>query len=108
VDICNITEGNLEMIFADLVDKYAVALIRASMMLAVLDVVVENVPELTALDLSDNKLYVLDSLRVLAAKSQGPTHWKKSGKLVIIAVSFFSLLHSCLCFMLKCCKANTC
>jgi hypothetical protein len=51
VDIRNITEGNLEMLFADLVDKYAVALIRPSMMLAVLDIVVENVPELTALDL---------------------------------------------------------
>jgi Leucine-rich repeat (LRR) protein len=38
------------------------------MMLAVLDIVVENVPELTALDLSNNKLYVLDNLRVLAAK----------------------------------------
>jgi hypothetical protein len=68
VDICNITEGNLEMIFADLVDKYAVALFRPKMMMAVLNVVVENVPELTALNLSSNKLYVLDHLRVLAAK----------------------------------------
>ncbi|PNF23518.1 hypothetical protein B7P43_G05619 [Cryptotermes secundus] len=52
----------------DLVDNYAVALLRPNVMLAVLDIIVENVPELTALDLSDNKLYALDSLNVLAAK----------------------------------------
>jgi nuclear RNA export factor len=68
VDICTNTEGNLEIIFSDLVDNYAVALFRPNMMLAVLDIVVENVPELTALDLSNNKLYVLDNLSVLAAK----------------------------------------
>jgi nuclear RNA export factor len=55
-------------VFSDLVDNYAVALFRPNMMLAVLDVIVENIPELTALDLSDNKLYVLDSLSVLAVK----------------------------------------
>lgn len=54
--------------FADLVDNYAVALFRPNMMLAVLDIVVENVPELMALDLSDNKLYALDSLSVLSVK----------------------------------------
>jgi hypothetical protein len=64
----NITEGNLEMIFADLVDNCAVALIRPSMMLAVLDIVVGNVLELMALDLCSNRLYVLDNLRVLAVK----------------------------------------
>ncbi|PNF34519.1 hypothetical protein B7P43_G10726 [Cryptotermes secundus] len=52
----------------DLVDNYAVALFRPNMMLAVLDIIVENVPELTALDLSDNKLYALDSLSVLPVK----------------------------------------
>jgi len=54
--------------FADLVDDYAIALFRPNMMLAVLDIVVQNVPELMALDLSDNKLYALDSLSVLSVK----------------------------------------
>ena len=54
--------------FADLVDNYAIALFRPNMMLAVLDIIVENVPELMALDLSDNKLYALDSLSVLSVK----------------------------------------
>jgi nuclear RNA export factor len=54
--------------FADLVDNYAVALFRPNMMLAVVDVIVENVPELVALDLSENKLYALDSLSVLSVK----------------------------------------
>ncbi|GFG38323.1 hypothetical protein Cfor_01734 [Coptotermes formosanus] len=52
----------------DLVDNYAVALFRPNMMLAVVDVIVENVPELVALDLSENKLYALDSLSVLSVK----------------------------------------
>jgi nuclear RNA export factor len=55
-------------VFSDLVDNYAVALFRPNMMLAVLDIVVENAPELAALDLSENKLHVLDSLSVLVAK----------------------------------------
>jgi Leucine-rich repeat (LRR) protein len=54
--------------FLDLVDNYAVALFRPSMMSVVLDIIEENVPELTALDLSDNKLYVVDSLSVLVTK----------------------------------------
>jgi nuclear RNA export factor len=58
----------LKFIFSDLVDKYAVALFRPNVMLAVLDIIAENVPELTALDLSDNKLCVLDNLSVLATK----------------------------------------
>jgi nuclear RNA export factor len=58
----------LKFIFSDLVDKYAVALFRPNMMMAVLDIIAENVPELTALDLSDNKLYVLDNLSILATK----------------------------------------
>jgi hypothetical protein len=41
-------------------------------MLAVLDIIVENALELIALDLSDNKLYVPDSLSVLAAKVLNP------------------------------------
>jgi Leucine-rich repeat (LRR) protein len=57
-----------EILFADLVDNYAVALFRPNVMLTVLDIIVENVPELTALDLSDNKLYSLDNLSVLSLK----------------------------------------
>lgn len=49
-------------------DSYAVALFRPAMMLAVLDIVVENAPDLAALDLSDNKLYSLDNLSVLSTK----------------------------------------
>jgi Leucine-rich repeat (LRR) protein len=49
-------------------DNYAVTLFRRTMMLAVMDIIVENVPELTAPDLSDNTLYVLDSLSALAVK----------------------------------------
>jgi hypothetical protein len=56
------------MFFLDLVDSCPVALFRPSMMLALLDIIMENVPELTALDLSDNKLYVVDSLSVLVTK----------------------------------------
>ncbi|XP_021921286.1 nuclear RNA export factor 1-like [Zootermopsis nevadensis] len=52
----------------DLMDSYAVALFRPAMMLAVLDIVVENAPDLAALDLSDNKLYSLDNLSVLSTK----------------------------------------
>jgi Leucine-rich repeat (LRR) protein len=37
-------------------------------MMAVLDVIMENVPELMALDLSDSNLSALDSLIVLAVK----------------------------------------
>jgi len=54
--------------FADLVDNCAVALFRPNVMLAVLDIIVENVPELMALDLSDNKLYALDNLSLLSVK----------------------------------------
>jgi Leucine-rich repeat (LRR) protein len=38
------------------------------MILAVLDIIMENVPELTALDLFDNKLYALDNLSVMSVK----------------------------------------
>jgi hypothetical protein len=45
------------------------ALFRPSIMMAVLDVIMKNVPELTALDLSDNIFSALDSLIVLAVKA---------------------------------------
>jgi Leucine-rich repeat (LRR) protein len=53
---------------ADFSNNYTVALFRPRMMLAVLDIIVENAAELTALDLSDNKLYALQSLSVLSVK----------------------------------------
>jgi nuclear RNA export factor len=52
----------------DLTDNYDVALFRPSMMLAVFDLIVENAPDLAALDLSDNKLYSLDNLSQLSIK----------------------------------------
>jgi hypothetical protein len=55
-------------VFSGLVDNYAVPLFRPFIMSAVLDIIVENTPELRALDLSENKLYELDSLSVLAPK----------------------------------------
>lgn len=51
-----------------LTDNYAVALLRPNIMLAVLDITVENALDLAALDLSDNKLYSLDNLSVLSIK----------------------------------------
>jgi hypothetical protein len=54
--------------FPDLVDSCPVALFRPSMMMAVLDIIVENVPELITLDLSHNNLCALDNLTVLALK----------------------------------------
>jgi nuclear RNA export factor len=64
----------------DLSDNYGVTLFRPSMILAVLDIIVENVPELTALDLFDNKLYALDNLSVLSVKFpklKSPSYCKK-------------------------------
>jgi hypothetical protein len=55
------------------------------MMSALLDIIMENVLELTALHLSDNKLYVVDSLRVLVTKFpnfKSPSHWKKPDELL--------------------------
>jgi nuclear RNA export factor len=54
--------------FADLVDNYAVALFRPTVMSAVLDVIAENVPDLRALKLSDNKLYSHENLSELSLK----------------------------------------
>jgi Leucine-rich repeat (LRR) protein len=54
---------------SDLVENYAVALFGSSITMRVLDIIMENVPELMALDLSDNNLSALDSLIVLAVKA---------------------------------------
>jgi hypothetical protein len=44
------------------VENSAVALFRSNIMMALLDIIMENVPELTALDLSDTNLCACDSL----------------------------------------------
>jgi hypothetical protein len=54
--------------FSDLMDSSPVALFRPSMMSVVLDIVMENVPDPIALNLSGNNLYALDKLTVLALK----------------------------------------
>ncbi|KDQ86641.1 Nuclear RNA export factor 1 [Zootermopsis nevadensis] len=53
---------------ADLVDNFSVALFVPSMMLAVVDVVAKNFPDLEALDLSENKLYLIENLSALPSK----------------------------------------
>jgi nuclear RNA export factor len=52
----------------DLTGNYAVALFRPSMMLAVLNIIVENARDLAALHLSDNKLYSLGNFTELSIK----------------------------------------
>jgi hypothetical protein len=54
---------------SDLVENCAAALFRPNITMTVLDIIMENVPELTALDLSGNNLFALDSLIVLAVKA---------------------------------------
>jgi hypothetical protein len=56
------------MVFSEFRESCGLALFRPSNMMVLLDIVMEIVPELTALDLSDSNLYVLDSLIVLALK----------------------------------------
>jgi hypothetical protein len=53
---------------SDVVENCAVALFRSSIMMLVLDISMENVPELMALDFSDNNLSALHSPIVLAIK----------------------------------------
>jgi hypothetical protein len=53
---------------SDIVENCAEALFRAKITMAVLDIIMESVPELTALDFSDNNLSALDSLIGLAIK----------------------------------------
>ncbi|PSN57824.1 Nuclear RNA export factor 1 [Blattella germanica] len=52
----------------DLVDTCSVALFRPNLLIAVIDIIAENVPELVGLDLSNNKLYVLGHLSTLNIK----------------------------------------
>jgi hypothetical protein len=59
LDLFNISEGYLQIMLSDLVENCAVALFRPSIMMAVLGIIMENVPELMALDLSDNNLCAL-------------------------------------------------
>lgn len=52
---------------ADLRDIFC-ALFRPTIMLAAIDIIAENIPDLEALDLSDNKIHLLDHLKCLATK----------------------------------------
>jgi hypothetical protein len=54
---------------SDLVENCAAASFKPNIMMAVTDIIMENVPGLTALDISDNNLSALDSLIVLAVKA---------------------------------------
>lgn len=51
----------------DLKDIFC-ALFRPTIMLAAVDIIAENIPDLEALDLSDNKIHLLDHLKCLAKK----------------------------------------
>lgn len=51
----------------DLKDIFC-ALFRPTIMLAAIDIIAENIPDLEALDLSDNKIHLLDHLKCLAKK----------------------------------------
>lgn len=51
----------------DLKDIFC-ALFRPTIMLAAIDIIAENIPDLVALDLSDNKIHLLDHLKCLATK----------------------------------------
>lgn len=51
----------------DLKDIFC-ALFRPTIMLAAIDIIAENIPDLEALDLSDNKIHLLDHLKCLATK----------------------------------------
>jgi hypothetical protein len=53
----------------DLLENCAVPLFSPSIMTMVLDIIMENVPDLRALDLSNNNLFAQDSLIVLALRS---------------------------------------
>jgi hypothetical protein len=86
------------MMFSELRDSCALALFRPSIMIVLLDIIMENVPELTALDLSDNNLSVLDSLIVLALKVPNlrVLHIGRNPVSYCVQSAFFSLLHDCL------------
>lgn len=49
-------------------EDLVVALFRPTLMLAALDIIAENIPELVALNLNDNKLHSIDHLDALARK----------------------------------------
>jgi hypothetical protein len=53
---------------SDLRENCAVALFNPDIITTVLDIFMENVPDLRALDLSENNLSLLDSLVVLALR----------------------------------------
>jgi hypothetical protein len=96
------------------VENCAAVLFRPSIMIAVLDVIMENVPELTALDLSHSNLSALDSLIVLAVRkfvTQDPSHSEKPGEFLYSEWSLldhFSVCYMFFCFVLKHCTAGFC
>ncbi|XP_046383799.1 nuclear RNA export factor 1-like [Ischnura elegans] len=53
----------------DLVQDSFCALSRPNLMIAVLDIISENIPEMTALNLSENKIHVIDHLSSLSRKT---------------------------------------
>lgn len=52
---------------ADLLDIFC-ALFRPTIMLAAIDIIAENIPNLEALNLNDNKIHLLDHLKCLSTK----------------------------------------
>jgi hypothetical protein len=54
---------------SDLMENCAAALFRPSIMMTVLEIIMENVPELTALNLSESNLSALDSLILIGVKA---------------------------------------
>lgn len=53
--------------FTDLSDIFC-ALFRPVIMLAAIDIIAENIPDLEALNLNDNKLHGIEHLKILSTK----------------------------------------
>jgi Leucine-rich repeat (LRR) protein len=103
----NISEGYLKIILSDLVETYGAALFRSSITMTVLDVIMENVPDPTALDLSDNNISALDSLIVLAVKAPNLRIFHSARNQASFCIQS-TLLHVCFCFVLKHCNVSFC
>lgn len=52
----------------DVIDSYVEALFTPNVVLAVLNIIAENAPNLTKLNMSDNKLYSVDDLSLFSIK----------------------------------------
>lgn len=53
--------------FSELADIFC-ALFRPVIMLAAIDIIAENIPDLEALNLNDNKLHGIEHLKILSTK----------------------------------------